>query len=90
MGCQCTTIGSEHGTSKRHGLRQRRAGVPAVGSVLSTSETSWSGAAEVLDSYDDGEWQYGVSFLEFRENFVTHETIYGARDWEAPTWRERS
>ncbi len=43
--------------------------------------------AEVSISYDGGEWQYGVSILEFRDNLVIHETIYGTPGWEAPTWR---
>jgi len=38
-------------------------------------------------SYDGGEWQYGVSIHEFRDNLVIHETIYGTPGWEAPTWR---
>ena len=42
---------------------------------------------EVSISYDGGEWQYGVSILEFRDNLVIHETIYGTPGWEAPTWR---
>ena len=41
---------------------------------------------EVSISYDGGEWQYGVSILEFRDNLVIHETIYGTPGWEAPTW----
>ena len=43
--------------------------------------------AEVSISYDGGEWQYGVSIHEFRDNLVIHETIYGTPGWEAPTWR---
>lgn len=38
-------------------------------------------------SYDGGEWQYGVSIHEFRDNLVIHETIYGTPGWEAPAWR---
>jgi hypothetical protein len=38
-------------------------------------------------SYDGGEWQYGVSIHEFRDNLVIHETIYVTPGWEAPTWR---
>jgi len=45
--------------------------------------------AEVSVRYDGGEWQYGVSILEFRGRQVVHETIYGAPVWEAPAWRAR-
>jgi len=38
-------------------------------------------------SYDGGEWQYGVSIHEFRDDLVIHETIYVTPGWEAPTWR---
>jgi hypothetical protein len=43
--------------------------------------------AEVSVRYDGGEWQFGVSILEFRDGSVVHETIYGAPVWEAPDWR---
>jgi hypothetical protein len=43
--------------------------------------------AEVSVRYDGGEWQFGVSILEFRDGSVVHETIYGAPAWEAPDWR---
>jgi hypothetical protein len=43
--------------------------------------------AEVSVRYDGGEWQFGVSILEFRDGSVVHETIYGAPGWEAPDWR---
>lgn len=42
---------------------------------------------EILLRYDKGEWQHGVSILEFRDGLVAHETIYGAPPWDAPAWR---
>jgi hypothetical protein len=42
---------------------------------------------EVLVSYNDGPWMYGVQLLEFRGDKVARERIYGADAWEAPEWR---
>lgn len=44
---------------------------------------------ELCLRYDGGEWQYGVSIVEFRDQLVVHETIYGAPAWDAPDWRAR-
>lgn len=37
--------------------------------------------------YDGGEWQFGVSIHEFRDQLMVRETIYWAPGWEAPEWR---
>jgi ketosteroid isomerase-like protein len=42
---------------------------------------------EVSVSYDGGPWTYGVQLLEFRDDKVVRERIYGAEAWEAPEWR---
>ena len=43
--------------------------------------------AELSVRYDGGEWNYGVSIMEFRDQLMVRETIYGAPGWEAPQWR---
>jgi hypothetical protein len=43
--------------------------------------------AELRIRYDGGPWNYGVTILEFRDEKVVHETIYGGEAWEAPDWR---
>lgn len=43
--------------------------------------------AEVTGRYDDGPPYCGLSILEFRDDKVAHETIYGGEAWEAPEWR---
>ncbi|PVZ13208.1 nuclear transport factor 2 family protein [Actinomycetospora cinnamomea] len=43
--------------------------------------------AEAVIRYDGGEPMYGVSILEFRDDLVVRETIYGGPPWEAPDWR---
>lgn len=42
---------------------------------------------EVLANYDGGPWNYGVQLLEFRDDKVARERIYGGEAWEAPEWR---
>ena|SRR5215217_2384927 len=42
---------------------------------------------EILISYDDGPWNFGVSILEFRGDKIARESIYVAEGWEAPEWR---
>ena len=42
---------------------------------------------EVLANYNDGPWHYGVQILEFRDDKVARERIYGGEAWEAPEWR---
>ncbi len=42
---------------------------------------------EVSANYDGGPWMYGVQLLEFRDDKVAHERIYGGEAWEAPEWR---
>lgn len=44
---------------------------------------------EARVSYDGGPWNYGVTILEFRDDKIAHETIYGGEAWEAPEWRAR-
>jgi ketosteroid isomerase-like protein len=39
---------------------------------------------EVSASYDGGPWMYGVGLLEFRDDKVARERIYGGEAWEAP------
>jgi ketosteroid isomerase-like protein len=43
--------------------------------------------AEVSISYNGGPWQFGVQLLEFRDDKVVRERIYGMDAWEAPGWR---
>jgi SnoaL-like domain len=42
---------------------------------------------ELLASYNDGPWQFGVQLLEFRGDKVARERIYVMEGWEAPEWR---
>src|SRR5215212_6656081 len=42
---------------------------------------------EVSVSYDGGPCQYGVQLLEFRDDKVARERIYGMDGWDAPEWR---
>jgi SnoaL-like protein len=42
---------------------------------------------EVDVSYNGGPWHYGVQLLEFRDDKVARERIYGGESWEAPEWR---
>ena len=42
---------------------------------------------EVDVSYNGGPWHYGVQLLEFRDDKVARERIYGGEGWEAPEWR---
>ncbi|MDQ4009784.1 MAG: nuclear transport factor 2 family protein [Actinomycetota bacterium] len=42
---------------------------------------------EVDVSYNGGPWMYGVQLLEFRDDKVARERIYGGEGWEAPEWR---
>jgi SnoaL-like domain len=42
---------------------------------------------EVLANYNDGPWRYGVQILEFRDDKVARERIYGGEAWDAPEWR---
>jgi hypothetical protein len=43
--------------------------------------------AEVLISYDQGPWNFGVSILEFRGDKVARESVYVCQGWEPPEWR---
>ena len=43
---------------------------------------------EVSVSYNGGPWQHGIQILEFRDDKVARERIYGGMDdWKAPEWR---
>ncbi|MDQ5856050.1 MAG: hypothetical protein M3302_07040 [Actinomycetota bacterium] len=42
---------------------------------------------EVSISYNSGPRQYGVQLLEFRDDKVARERIYGGGGWEAPEWQ---
>ena len=50
--------------------------------------------AEILISYDEGPWNFGVSILEFRGDRIARESIYVAEGWDAPErraqWRAAS
>jgi SnoaL-like domain len=45
--------------------------------------------AEVLISYDQGPWNFGVSILEFRGDRIARESIYVTEGWAAPERRAR-
>ena len=40
---------------------------------------------EVSANYDGGPWKYGVQLLEFRDDKVVRERIYGGEAWEVLT-----
>lgn len=39
---------------------------------------------KVSANYDGGPWMYGVQLLEFRDDKVARERIYGGEAWEGP------
>jgi hypothetical protein len=45
--------------------------------------------AEVVVSYDQGPWNFGVSIHELRGDKVARESIYVAEGWEPPEWRAK-
>ncbi|MGH3613536.1 MAG: nuclear transport factor 2 family protein [Pseudonocardia sp.] len=56
----------------------------AVRRILGSGELR---TVETSVRYDGGEWQYGVSIHEFRDQLMVRETIYWGPGWEAPEWR---
>jgi SnoaL-like domain len=70
-------------------LREWRSNYPASTAVefqeIRGCEDLW--VAEISISYDEGDWNFGVSILEFRDDKIARESIYVAEGWEPPEWR---
>jgi len=70
-------------------LREWRSSYPASTKVefreIRGRDDLW--VAELSISYDQGEWNFGVSIMEFRDDKIARETIYVTEGWAPPEWR---
>lgn len=57
---------------------------PELGEIRGAGDV-W--VAELTITYGEGQTQYGVDILEFRNEKIARESIYVAEGWEAPEWR---